>query len=87
MSNCLWCGDRYVRLVPNVYLINAIQKHMRDVMSVKCLRCNKTVLVERAEPHGLRGTVRYYKDAGGNEHQEIFFADRGELIVTEGEPV
>jgi hypothetical protein len=68
----------------------AIQKNMPEVMAVSCtlVKCQHyMVLVERAEPHGLRGTVRYYKDAKGNEHQEIFFADRGELIVTEGEPV
>ena len=87
---CLWCGAPLNRVLPNGFLSNAIQTNMPEVMAVSCtlVKCEQyMVLVERKEPHGIRGTVRHYVDASGKEHQEIFFADGGELIVPRGEEI
>ena len=87
IGGCLWCGRNYTRVVPNCVLSNEIRKNMPDAMAAMCLKCSKKVLVAREKPHGLRGMWWYYEDVMGKTYQAIFFADGGEMIVSEGEEV
>ena len=80
IGNCIECGATLSRVVPSILVISTIRKYMPEVMAVSCFKCRREFLVQRVDPHGVRGTIVSTK-SGEGWHQSIFIADGGELII------
>jgi hypothetical protein len=63
-----------------------ILKYMPEAMAVSCKECGEEVLVLRKPPHGIAGTINSTL-SGVGLRQLIFFADGGELIVSDGDEI
>ena len=76
---CLWCDSDLglAKVIPNIFLMETVHRYAPDALVMMCLGCNREVLVNKKEPHGIVGTVE--KLDGSSE--SIFICDDGELIV------
>ena len=80
IGKCLDCDGQLDKVIPSIFVMNTIHKSVPHLMVTSCLKCHKEFLIERAEPHGIRGTVVSIPKGEGYR-QSIFWADEGELIV------
>lgn len=83
IGDCLECGNTLSKLIPSTFVISTLQKYMPDVMAASCIKCHRDFLIQRVKPYGVRGTITMRE----GWHQSIFFADEGELIVSQGEEI
>lgn len=85
IGDCLECGNTLSRMIPSTFVINTLQKYMPEVMAASCIKCHRDFLIQRVKPYGVRGTITRKKEDIWQE--SIFFADEGELIVSQGEEI
>ena len=86
IGDCLECGWKLSRVIPSTFVSSTIQKYMPEVMAASCIKCHREFLIQRVDPHGVRGTIMNRK-SGKGWHQSIFFADGGELVVGQEEEI